>query len=213
MGTQAIGAALAPDILAGVTIGTDSPECSSAKVLGLVTRLDDRALAKAEQLANSPLPDLPRCDDGEFTDLLLALTILPRRADDQITAELRYAIYRRKLIGYPHDALKFMVSTVLDELSWYPTIAQCLDILGRWRRSDGEGQRRASAASMARAERQARFDEVMRALERREIDQDGIDALPISICVVGAERGFLRLHDDGAYRARALPTVSEDDPT
>lgn len=202
MGTQAIGAALSPDILVGVTIGTDLPAPSMTKS-PVAVRLDDQALAKVEELANSPLPALPPCDDREFAKLIRALdAALPRRSTDEVTGELRKRLYQNKLGGYPHAAVQFMVSTALDELSWFPTIAQCLEILSRWRRADGDVQRQASAASLARAERQARFDDVMRALDRREIDQAGIDALPINIRVVAAERGFLRLHDDGIYRAR-----------
>lgn len=202
MGTQAIGAALAPDILAGVTIGTDLPVPSTTRS---PARLDDQALSLAEELANSPLPILPPCDDREFAKLIRAMdAALPRRSADDVTGELRKRLYQNKLGGYPHAAVQFMVSTALEELNWFPTIAQCLEILARWRRDDGDVQRKASAASMARAERQARFDDVMRALELRQIDQAGIDALPIGFRVVGAERGFLRLHDDGVYRARPV---------
>jgi hypothetical protein len=174
-------------------------------------RLDDQALAKMEELAAAPLPDLQPCGDGELAKLLRALTILPRRSDDELTGELRSAFYRRKLRSYPHDALQFMVSTVLDELDWYPTIAQCLAILARWQRNDEAVHRRASAGNLARAERRARFDDIMRALERRELDQTGIDALPEPLRNIGVERGFLRLHDDGVYRARAVPCGTKGD--
>lgn len=157
-----------------------------------------------EEVAAAPLPPLPPCEDGDFAELIRAMTILPRRADDEVTGELRNAFYRRKLRGYPHEAIKFMVSTVLDTLNWFPTIAQCLEIIGRWERRDEAVQRKASAANLARAERQARFDDVMSALERREFDQQAIDALPLRMREIGVERGFLRLHDDGVFRARPL---------
>jgi hypothetical protein len=210
MGTVAISEALGREVLAGVTIGTDLPEPSTprSKTLAAV-RLDDQALAKMEELAAAPLPDLPPCGDGELAELLRALTILPRRNDDEVTGELRNAFYKRKLRPYPHDAIKFMVSTVLDELNWFPTIAQCLDILARWRRNDDAVHRRASAASLARAEHRARFNDIMRALESRELDQPGIEALPKALRDIGVERGFLRLHDDGTYRARPIPASKE----
>jgi hypothetical protein len=186
------------------------PEPSTPKSNALAAvRLDDQALAMLTDMAASPLPALPPCPDGDFAELLRALTILPRRADDEVTGELRAKIYRRKLGGYSHDALKFMVSTVLDELDWFPTIAQCQAILARWERNDEAVHRQAAATNRARAERRARFDDVMRALERREMDQAAIDALPERLRVIGMERGFLRLHDDGVYRARPLPAAEE----
>ena len=212
MGTVAISEALGKAMPGGETIGTALPEPSTSRSNALAAvRLDDQALAMMEELATSPLPALPPCDDGDFIELMRALTTLPRRSDDDVTGKLRISLYHRKLGGYPHAALQFMVSTVLDELDWFPTIAQCKAILARWERNDGEEQRRASAASLARAERQARFDDVLASLERRELDQAAIDALPPRMQIIGEERGFLRLHDDGVYRARAVPCGTKGD--
>lgn len=208
MGTVGIGEALGGNALAGVTIGTDLPAPSTLRSNALAAeRLDDQALAMMEELASAPLPAQPPCGEGEFAELLRALTILPRRADDEVTGELRHAFYRRKLRCYPHEAIKFMVSTALDELNWFPTIAQCLDILARWQRNDEAMHRQTAATNLARAERRARFDDLMTALERRELDQAAIDALPFRLRDIAAERGFLRLHDDGVHRAR--PATSE----
>lgn len=205
MGTMAIGEALGRDRLAGVTIGTDLPEPSTSRSNALAAvRLDDQALAMLENLASAPLPPLPPCDEGEFAKLIRSLTILPRRSDDEVTGKLRSALYERKLGHYPQEALQFMVSTALDELDWFPTIAQCKAILERWERRDEAVQRKASAANLARAERRARFDDLMRALERREMDQAAIDGLPSNIRAIAAERGFLRLHDDGVFRVRPV---------
>ncbi len=212
MGTVAISEALSGDLLAGVTIGTDLPERSTSRSSALAAvRLDDQALAKVEEIANAPLPPLLPCPDGDFVELIRALTTLPRRSDDDVTGKLRVSIYHRKLGGYSKEALQFMVSTVLDELDWFPTIAQCKAILERWKRDDGAVQRRASAANLARAERRARFDDIMRTLEQREFDQAAIDALTANIRSIAAERGFLRLHDDGVYRARPVPCGTKGD--
>lgn len=211
-GTVAISEALSGDLLAGMTIGTDLPESlTSASNAPAAVRLDDQALAKVEEIANAPLPPLLPCPDGDFVELIRALTILPRRSDDDVTGKLRVSIYHRKLGGYPKEALQFMVSIVLDELDWFPTIAQCKAILERWKRDDGAVQRRASAESLARAERRARFDDIMRALERRDFDQAAIDALPENIRSIAAERGYLRHHDDGVYRARPVPCGTKRD--
>lgn len=211
-GTVAISEALGNGLLAGMTVETDLPAPSTPKSNALAAvRLDDQALTMLTELATSPLPALPPCSDGDFAELLRALTILPRRADDEVTGDLRAKIYRRKLGQHSHDALKFMVSTALDELDWFPTIAQCQAILTRWERNDNAVHRKAAAANLARAERRARFDDVMSALERRDLDQAAIDALPERLRVIAMERGFLRLHDDGAYRARPAGGASEQE--
>lgn len=199
---QAIGTTL-PAIMAGVTIETASNAPSIAKATALV-RLDDQALAKAEALANSPLPVLPPCDDGKFNQFMRTLATLARRASDDDKGELQVAIYRRMLGHYPRDALAFMVETAIVECDWFPSVKQCLEIIGRWKRNDGDVQSRSRAAALVRDELRARFDEIMGALERRDLHQEAIDALPPKVRVVGAERGFLRLHDDGVYRARPI---------
>lgn len=200
---QAIGTKL-PAIMADVTIETASNAPSTAKATALA-RLDDQALAKAEALANSPLPCLPPCDDGKFNQFMRTLATLARRASDDDKGELQVAIYRRMLGHYPRDALAFMVETTIAECDWFPSVKQCLEILARWKRSDGDVHSRARAAAAVRAEHRARFDEIMGTLERREFDQGQIDALPERIRSIGAERGFLRLHDDGVHRARPVP--------
>lgn len=204
---QAIGTTL-PAILGSVTIETDSSALSTVASSAMV-RLDDRQLEATTALANSPLPALPRCSDDQFNKSMRALSMLPRRGDDDTTGELRVEIYQAMLGHYPNAAIRFMSATALAELEWFPSPKQCLDILGRWKRNDGEGQKRTRAAAMVRAEQKARFDDTMGALERREFDQGQIDALPERIRSIGAERGFLRLHDDGVYRARIVPVPTD----
>jgi len=131
------------------------------------------------------------------------LSTMNSRVDDDDTGKLRSAVLRRVIGHYPREAIAYMVERAITTLDWFPSPKQCLDILAGWKRNDGAVQRQASATRMVRAERQARFDDIMRALERRELDQAAIDALPPRMREIGAERGFLRRHDDGAYRVRA----------
>lgn len=204
---QAIGTAL-PAIMAGVTIETDSSALSTAGSSAMV-RLDDNQLTAMTALANSPLPALPRCSDDQFNKSMRAMSMLPRRGDDETTGELRVEIYQAMLGHYPNAAIRFLSATALAELEWFPSPKQCLEILARWKRNDGEGQKRTRSAAMVRAEHQARFDEIMGRLERREFDETDLAALPARILGIGAERGFLRLHDDGVYRARLLPVPTD----
>lgn len=200
--TATIGTAL-PAIMAGVTIETGSSELAT---IGS-TRLNDRQLAEMERVANLPLVAPTPCDAAEFAKLMRSLSILPSRSDDELTGKLRLNIYHRMMGQYPRSAIAYMVETALATLDWFPTPKQCLEILSGWRDRDAveHKHRTAMAASAVRQERQARLGEVMDALDRRALDQEQIDALPDQAKVIGAERGFLRLHDDGVYRARPVP--------
>lgn len=199
---QAIGTALT-GILANVTVetGSNAPSTEGSKLV----RLNDQQLAAMEATANLPLAAPPRCDDDHFEKSMRALALLPRRADDDMKGELRIAIYRRMIGGYSKEAISFLAETALAELEWFPSPKQCLDILARWKRNDEAVHKQAMAGKLARAERQARFDDTMGALDRRELDQAQIDALPERMRDIAAERGFLRRHDDGVYRARPVP--------
>lgn len=199
----AIGSAL-PAIMAGLTAATDSTGLATGRSNVPTERLDDTRLSKLEALAHSPLPDLPPCDAAHFAKSMRALAILPSRADDDVKGELRLAIYQRLFGQYPREAISFLVEQALVTLEWFPSPKQCRDILQGWTRRDAPVRDREVAAALVRRERQARFDDTMEALARRALDQAAIDALPSAIRKVAAERGYLRLHDDGVYRVRPL---------
>lgn len=208
MATATIGAVL-PDIQAIETGETGSSEPSTTTSLSI--RLDDHRLQQLTIIAESPLPTPLPCDAEEFAKLMRTLATMNSRADDDDTGKLRLAVLRRVIGHYPREAVAFMVEQAITTLDWFPTPKQCLDILAGWKRNDEPAQRKASAIKMVRAERRARFDEVMRTLERREYAQAAIDALPAQIRSIAAERGFLRLHDDGVYRARPVPCGTKGD--
>lgn len=164
-----------------------------------------------DTLASSSPPIIPPCDADHFEKSMRALAILPRRNEDDVRGELMFAIYRRMLGHFSKAAISHLVETSLETLDWFPTPKQCLEILADWRCHETVVHKYQStmAASAARNERQARLNDVMLALDRRELDQGQIDALPMQYRVVGAERGFLRLHDDGVYRARPLRSEAD----
>lgn len=208
--------------MATATIGTALPEIQGAKIgetgskppastTSPRMRLDDQALTELAAIADSPPLALLPCDGEEFTKLILTMSTMARRADDEATGKLRLAILRRVIGHHPREAIAYMVEKAITTLEWFPSPKQCLDILAGWKRSDEAVQRHASAIRLVRAERQARFDDIMHALEQRQLDQAAIDALPDKIRSIAAERGFLRLHDDGVYRARPVPCGTKGD--
>jgi hypothetical protein len=180
----------------------------------LPARLDDRTLAMVEDLASSPLPPLLPCDEDFFLKCLRSLSILPKRKDDALSGELRAGLYYRKLKGYPKDAMSFLVSEALERCEWFPSIKECLDMLGRWKRADEALVAKLAAGQIARRERLARLNETMAALERGELDGDAIAALPERFRDIAETRALIWVDPDGSYRPRPLytPLQGNDGP-
>lgn len=186
-----------------------------AELTALPARLDDQALALVEQVASAPLPALPEIDDKFVAVCLRSLSILPRKADDDLTGELRNKLYRRKLRHLSRPQLSFTVETALDECEWFPTPAQLSEIAKRWQRTDEAVQARNRAETLARKERNTRLDENRRQLQRERCEQDWIDALPDRHCEVFEVEGLLWRCECGSYAQRSqwrdvMPTATKD---
>lgn len=149
---------------------TDNPDLRLASVTALPTRstvkldlanppdrLNDEQLAEAERIARERLPDLPPADPKFLAQCLrMMLAVLPRQNADDIAGELFVAAYKSHLGGYPQDAIKYMTQRATGECKWFPTIAECLDLLKGWRRDDEAVHRRNLAARIMYREKEAR---------------------------------------------------------
>jgi hypothetical protein len=133
---------------------------------GLPDRLDDTALAMVEQIATAPCPALPRATPEHFAACLRSLSILPRRADDDSTGEQRVKIYARLLGEYPADAISYMTRTALQRCRWFPTVAECIEIMNAWRRDDAASVARVMARNMATHEHEQRYRELATRVRR-----------------------------------------------
>lgn len=168
----------------------------------LPARLDDGALAMVEEVARSSLPVLPPCDETHFVRCYRLMLTLPRKADDELTGTARLNLYTRMLGSYPTEAINHLAEQAIASCDWFPTPKQCLDILAGWKRTDDPAQIKAKAGILARRERQARADDMLAALDRREMTQAEIDALPLRIKRIAAERCTLWAWPDGRFTVR-----------
>lgn len=175
----------------------------------LPARLNDQELALVELVASSPLPALRQASARFFDTCMRSLSIMPRKADDHVTAVLRDELYARKLAQHPRDALSFMVSEALDTCDWFPTIKQCTEILARWSRNDEALAVQREAELRGRRERQLRHDETMDALSRGDLDQDEIDAMSRRTKLIAAEHCYLWHDGDGGFRSRVIKPSAE----
>ena len=166
-------------------------------------RLDDAMLAEVEALANLPLPALPNCDSRSFRQALrMMLAALPRRQSDDVSGELFVEAYERQLRHLAKPQIEYLLDQSLSRCRWFPTIAECNEIVGEWRREDEQVQRRLEAANMARRERYARSTEFAHG-ERNPsepLTQDEIDAMSPDMQRIGLACGAL-VERNGKFKA------------
>lgn len=186
--------------------GSSAPLTERAASIDLSTlpaRLDDRMLAMVRAISSSPaLVDAP-CPEEHFIKSMRAMSILPRRADDDLTGELRVGLYQRKLGDKPAAAISFLCSEALGRCEWFPSIAECLRILAEFPGTGVGERRRDTARHLVQRELNARLDEMVARLATRALTQDEIDALPESAKLVAAEKCYLWAWPDGRFTVRA----------
>lgn len=188
--------------LASVTV---LPTRSTVK-LDLVnppSRLNDQLLAEAERLSREPLPDLPPVDGKYLAQCMrMMLAVLPRQNSDEIGGELFVAAYKSHLGGFPQDAIEYLTHRATGELRWFPTIAECREIIGQWRRNDEAVHRRNLARTLALREHNAR--EADRGIldkppALREITIAEIEGMSDEMRSLGVSCGAIIKTEDGQY--------------
>lgn len=175
------------------------PSTDDLDLAGLPARLDDATLARVESIANSPLPALPSCDNYHLgQSLRMMIAVLPRKQADELSGELFVAAYERQLGHYPEPAISFLCDEAIRTCRWFPTVAECLEILAQWHRNDAAVQRKRQAAAMAGRERMRR-DEERRAPKGSpfHITQAEVDKMTPNLVKIGLACGALVEDADG----------------
>ncbi len=176
-------------------MGSPAPSTDDLDLTKLPARLDDRTLERVKAIASAPLPALSPSDDRHFAKCLrVMLAVLPRQNTDAIGGELFVETYRRQLGHFSDDAVAFLAERATRECRWFPTIAECLEMLGSWTRCDEATRRRATARSLAGQERMAREREEREQSQRAAVpmSQADVDALPPHLVKLGLTVGYLR---------------------
>ena len=137
--------------------GLHEPWIADLDLESLPERLDDRQLAMVKRIAASPLPSLPPCSEIELVKCLRIMrAVLPRQISDDLSGELFVEAYARQLGEYPAAAIGYLADQATRQCRWFPTIAECLEILSGWRRWDADTMRRSDATRLANREQAAR---------------------------------------------------------
>ncbi len=155
------------------------------------------------------MPAPEPCTERHFNQCLrILLAALPKRNSDEVSGELLISAYQRKLGSFCRDQISYLSDKALERCEWFPTIAECLAIIGEWKRNDEALRLQERAKGVVLWDRQRRFDDVMCQLADGSYSQDQIDAMPDSWKVVGETRGYLWANDDGTYSPRVGPNAT-----
>jgi hypothetical protein len=144
------------------------------------------------------------------------LAALPKRSQDDVSGELLIAAYQRKLGHLSAPQLSFIADKALGECRWFPTIAECLDMLEDYRRYDDLVKRQSMAAHICNTEHRARREDENKWQETRShaMRQSDVDAMTDQIKRIGLACGALVKGDDGIVRPHRLapegPIVDEN---
>jgi hypothetical protein len=128
---------------------------------------------------------------------------LPSQNRSDVSLEAQAEAYGRMLGGYPAEAIRYLETQALARCKWFPTIAECLEILRGFTVRNPLAAKRSDVLRRISAEHTTRFDEAMfRLIADDEVPQDWIDALPETWKQMAETRSLLRLEDDGRYTLR-----------
>lgn len=155
-------------------------------------------------IADSRLPELPACDDRHFAKCLrIMLAVLPKQNTDELGGELFVEAYSRQLGHYPNEAISFLADRATATCRWFPTIAECLEILRGWHRNDEAQRRKWQAASLVRKEKNQRWVRTEEENRNRHvgISQNEIDGMPPKMIELGIACGALVRDEDGNVTA------------
>lgn len=191
---------------------TTEPQCNApstsawggpdlATLQALPERLNDDQLALCQRVADLAIPAMTPVDDEHFTRCMRMLTVLPDRKGDDLTAELRIALYRRHFGSYPREAWSHLTERATLTCKFFPSPQECKAILDQWNRSDGPFRAHQLAQTRVRNELQLRFTDLVTRLREGKVTQQEVDALPERWKRILAVQGFVR---DVSYALRTV---------
>lgn len=187
------------------------PLIDSLDLVNLPGRLDDETLSRVQAIADAPLPPLNPVGERHLKQCLrVMMAVLPKRATDEVTGELFVAAYVKKLGGYCDAQISYLADKAMERCKWFPTIAECMEIILEWRRYDDATRRKYDATSIARREERTRDDESRRfnRWDAPELTQEDVDTMSPELIRVGLRCGALVEGDNGKFMP-APPTVSK----
>jgi hypothetical protein len=165
------------------------------RLMSLSQLTDSECRELREMALAMPVEEVPVSHSELAKQLQFIRATLPTQNSDEVSGQMRTAVYARILGGYTKEALSYMTQRVCKELDWFPTPRQCLAILADYR---PPASRKDRALLLCANHTQAKFDEWIAALRNGEAELAG---KPERWLRIATERGYLRCID-GEYVQR-----------
>lgn len=139
------------------TKGTDLiAPCNAASTLAtlqaMTIPLSESERMTAEAVMCAPLPPLTPTDAKHFAACMVSLSILPRRADDDVKGEVRHRIYESCLNHLPRAQLDWVTQQWIKTQKWFPQVSELLDLARKWERRDASTRCKVSARHLLEAD-------------------------------------------------------------
>lgn len=171
----------------------------------LPARLTDTELSALKEVASAPLPLPAACDDLHFAQCFrLMSAVLPKQSKDELDGKLFVAAYRRILQEYSRDAISYLTEEAMRNCRWFPTIAECLQILESYRRDDDDTRFKAAIHARINQENRHRWEEERQAeldrppvIVRNQLTQEDVDCLPPYLVKLGLSLKTIEYDETG----------------
>lgn len=182
-------------------MASQQPLMTFSELQSLPERLTDDQLHNLLAIAREPLKAPEACDPKHFAQCFkFMVAVLPKQAKDEIDGKLFVAAYQRMLGGYPKDAISYLAEHSMAQCRWFPTIAECIDILQKWQRDDDDTRYRNKVLQIVRREQNARREDAEKERRKstmRPITMAEISTMSESLISLGIEIGALKKLEDG----------------
>lgn len=169
-------------------------------------------MGQLQAVIDCSAPEHSPCDPEHLNKALMGMmAVLPRQGKDATTGALMVEQYIRKLGNHPKGAIDYLWSKSIDRLKWFPTIAECNEIVAEWMlRAKTIVHAKSIASSKIRHENDLRFRDMVDRLRARQVEQGAVAGLPDAVKRQAVEQGYLWLLKDGTYLIRP-DTIDMDD--
>ena len=182
-------------------MASQQPLMTFSELQSLPERLTDDQLTNLLAIVREPLKAPEACSPQHFAQCIkFMVAVLPKQAKDEIDGKLFVAAYQRMLGGYPKDAISYLAEHSMAQCRWFPTIAECIDILQKWQRDDDDTRYRNKVLQIVRREQNARREDAEKERRKstmRPITMAEISTMSESLISLGIEIGALKKLEDG----------------
>lgn len=160
-------------------------------------RLNDLQLAEVEQIFSAPVPMPEMTDDAHLSRCLERMDAnLKRKAvEGEQTVRLQIDTQRKVLGKLPKDQLSFITAEAIRRFTFFPTIAELLELGKEWKNPNGGAKQ--LAGTILWNERATRQREATKRLKYEEVGDDEIATWPEWLRDGLLEHRMLTKREDG----------------